>query len=364
MTIINIFITVLVVISCLATLIPFLQKDSWMVRIFDYPKLQVLALLILSVIFLLFVFQANIIWHYVLLLALLLIIAYHAYVMLPYTFFYEPQVLSYLGKVSGDNENVLSLLVFNVYVENESKQACLTQIQEVDADVVLLLEPNQAWQEALKPLESIYEHVVSYPLDNAYGLLFYSKLALAKEEIKFWVEEDIPSICTEIILRSGKRILFYGVHPRPPIPTESKQSTERDVELLLVGKQVRKTNLPVIVAGDLNDVAWSPTSKLFLRLSGLLDPRIGRGLYNTFHAHYPLLRCPLDHIFISNHFKVKDIRRLDNKGSDHFPVYIEIVHDPIARLEQSEQEMENGDEDQVNEKIADWKEEQENKSNE
>lgn len=129
-------------------------------------------------------------------------------------------------------------------------------------------------------------------------------------------------------MASGQRLHFYGVHPMPPSPTEHYRSTERDAEVLLVGKETRQQSGPVIVAGNLNDVAWSHTTRLFRRVSGLLDPRIGRGLFSTFNARYFFLRWPLDHVFVSHHFKLVQLRRLPNGGSDHFLILVSLIYQP------------------------------------
>ena len=83
--------------------------------------------------------------------------------------------------------------------------------------------------------------------------------------------------------------------------------------------------MPSIVMGDLNDVAWSHTTRRFQRLSGHLDPRVGRGFYNTFHAQVPVWRWPLDHLFHSARFRLVEMVRLPDIGSDHFPMLFRLA---------------------------------------
>ena len=102
----------------------------------------------------------------------------------------------------------------------------------------------------------------------------------------------------------------------------------------------------------MNDVAWSRTNYLFQRASGLVDPRIGRGLYNSFHAEYFFLRFPLDHFFHSNHFRLVELKRLAYFGSDHFPMFIHLSYEPEAQRQQKAPEADASDETEAAGKIA------------
>ena len=84
-------------------------------------------------------------------------------------------------------------------------------------------------------------------------------------EIRFLLNDGIPSVRTRVRLRSGEDIVLIGVHPEPPSPSEADSSLPRDAELVLLGREIAMEPKPVIVAGDLNDVAWSRTSRLFRR---------------------------------------------------------------------------------------------------
>ena len=103
--------------------------------------------------------------------------------------------------------------------------------------------------------------------------------------------------------------------------------------------------------GDLNDVAWSRTTRLFQRISGLLDPRVGRRYVNTFHADYPLLRWSLDHVFHSTDFALVAMQRLPHIGSDHFPIYVVLQTGRVFEQVQQELEQSAADEQEAQQTI-------------
>src|SRR3989337_308824 len=127
-------------------------------------------------------------------------------------------------------------------------------------------------------------------------------------EVLHRMQPAVPSIRARLRLADGQSVDLHAVHPEPPVIGDD--SGERDAELVAIGREVRSSGRAAIVMGDLNDVAWSRTSRLFLDVSGMKDPRVGRGLYPTFNAKYPLLRWPLDHLFVTPHFGLQQLDRL------------------------------------------------------
>jgi endonuclease/exonuclease/phosphatase (EEP) superfamily protein YafD len=331
-----------------ATLVPFIKREEWWIRDWDFPRAQILVLGIpVAAAFPAFTGFDHW-WKIAIFAGLLLALIYQARRVLPYTRLSPREVLPAENAMEDAS---VSLFVANVLMTNRKSDGLLRMIKELNPDIVLLLEPDSQWEAAMRPIEERYPHTVRKALDNTYGMLLYSSLELIDPEVRYLVKDDIPSMHMQVKLRDGQQFHLHCVHPEPPSPTEADESTERDAELLLVGKTVKERNEEAIVCGDLNDVAWSLTTALFQKISGLLDPRKGRGMFNTFNAKWPFMRWPLDHIFVSEHFRFGELRRLDAFGSDHFPVYARMILEPENAHEHDKPEADAGDREEASDKL-------------
>jgi len=340
---------VLVIWLSFWSLIP---RDEWWIRGADFPRLQILALGIITLVAMLFGLSDWTLSTELLFLGLVAAVAYQLKMVLPYTPLWRKQVQK-VKKAQFNPEQQISLLVANVLTPNHKYHLLIEHIETLKPDLVLTLESNSAWQQALSKIEQDYPFRVPVPLENLYGMHLYSRLPLNNTEVKFILSDEIPSIHTCLTLPSGVQVQLYCLHPKPPSPTEAKDSTLRDAELLIVGDQIKDLDQSCIVMGDLNDVAWSRTTRLFQRISGLLDPRVGRYFMNTFHADYPLLRLSLDHIFHSTDFGLVEMKRLSHIGSDHFPVYVVLQTGRIFEQQQQALEQTAEDEQDAQEAIQD-----------
>lgn len=343
------FFIVLTALLTVFTLLPLARIDSWPVRILDFPRLQIAVLWVMLIIALSIFMGFSTRASLVLLAVAFACLSYQLWWILPYTSLYKHEVKSCLQP---DKERSISIVTANVLTPNRGADALLKQVRQLEPDILVTLESDQWWQDQLDVLSTDYPHTLKCPLDNLYGMHLYSKLPLRDATIKFLVEDDKPSMHVEVVLRSGDAIRCHFLHPAPPSPTENSESTERDAELLVVARSLEDVTDPIIVTGDLNDVAWSRTTKAFRRISRLLDPRIGRGMFNTFHAEHRLLRWPLDHVFHSDHFTLIKMQRLKPFGSDHFALFTQLAYTPRRQSEQDSPEASQDEQEFAHDKVS------------
>lgn len=331
------------VVLAACTAVPFARHDRWWVRVFDFPRLQIAAASVVVLAALAARAPDGPVHWAALALAAAALLTQLAYV-LPYTPLWRTET-----KDAEGGHPVLALVMANVLMTNRRVAPLIGFIRAQSPDFVVLDEPDAWWEEALRELERDYPHTVKEPRPNTYGMLLYSRLPFVHHERRHIVEDDVPSfhVCVEV---GGRAVRLHFVHPRPPYPREARSTATRDAELVTVGRLAARAPDPTIVAGDLNDVAWSHTTRLFQRVSRLLDPRRGRGMLNTYHARWFFMRWPLDHLFHSDHFRLVRLQRGPAFGSDHFPIVVALELDPAARREQDPPAKRAEDEREASEK--------------
>lgn len=338
-----------IVLPIVMTLLSFVRHPHWIFRVWDFPRIQIATLCLAGLALWSGLFFELTVTSAALIVSALLTIAWQLHRIITYTPLARRDTRD---AVSPERDATFSLLMSNVLMENEEFERFIELVRERQPEIVLAVEIDERWNDAIRPLDALYPHRVKQPQNNYYGMVLLSKLPLEEPRVEFLVQDDIPSIHTDVRLPNGARFELHCIHPRPPEPLRNQRSTPRDAELVALAKQIeKKKDVPTIVAGDLNDVAWSETSQLFVRISGLLDPRAGRGLFNSYNANNPFFRFPLDHVFHSAHFELVELRRLPRIGSDHFPILITLAFNPDFAIEQKANEKKPGDDELATAKL-------------
>lgn len=328
-----IFLGTLVILVTLGSAIA--TEDFWWIKVLDFPRIQALILAVVFLGIFLWLKEDWGIWKILFTLGLVASISIQVYYIYPYSGLVSPTVGS-ISQQAAPPQSTFDLMVVNVYIHNRNVDDLLAIVEEVDPDMFLAMETNQWWENALQPLDEKYAYGMEYPLDNAYGMILYSKYPLQNQEIMFLQYDSVPSFHARVSLPGGKEFEFHGVHPVPPVPNAPGPVKDEEVALVKVGNMVASNLLPAVVAGDLNDVAWARRERMFEQDGLLNDVRIGRGIYSTYSAKSWIKKWPLDYVFVTQDFAVVDFRRLPEFGSDHYPIYIE-----LSLLEEEQRGLEN-----------------------
>ncbi len=332
----------LIGIAAAASFLPLIETNRWWIRYLDFPRVQlaVALVLLLAVAIVLLRFRVGRIGWFVCGLGALAL-GYHAAKLHPLTPLAAPAAVGLESCAPGGS---LALMIANVQERNEAAESFLDLVSEADPDLLLVMETDAWWDEALAALhENFPERAQFIPEGHgAFGMHVLSKYPLVSPEFLFLFDAYTPTAVTGVELPDGEVVQLVGVHPHPPLAW-SQPTTLRDGSLLSAGLLARSSPAATIVAGDFNAVPWEPVTRRAARIGGLLDPRTGRGLHPTFSADSVLMSWPLDQILFQKAFGLLGFEVLRDIGSDHFPVMARLCHAPERDLRQTAPEPAPGD---------------------
>jgi endonuclease/exonuclease/phosphatase (EEP) superfamily protein YafD len=329
-------------IAALMSLIPLIAADYWWIRFFDFPHIHFTLLTFLAIVLYFFTFNYKYMNDYLYITILLGCFTFQLSKFIDYTPVWGKDVLDSSNQVS--QNKTLKIYTVNVLQKNSAFAKAIKDIMDQNPDIIVFTETDATWSAQIEgAIGSRYDYKLKQAQDNTYGMLLYSKLELSQEKVLFKVDPEIPSMHTRVKMKDGDEFLLMAIHPTPPAPTHNPSSTDRDTEMMKTAIKSFQSEMPVVVIGDFNDVPWSRSTELVKTIGKLLDPRVGRGFYNTFNAKNPIMRWPLDHILITSEFRLKEIGTGDNVGSDHFPYYCTLTYEPKRSSEQEPDEPSKSD---------------------
>lgn len=310
---------ILSLLTVTGVFIPETKSDYWLIRSQDYIK-TIYALLSLLLIGLFFAFSDFSIIDIVFIIVLAIAGAYCLILILPFTTFWNKKIAT----ASQSSDSPLQFFIFNVLQDNDRYEDTIKLIQSRNPDIVLLMETCHKWDAAMGPLREEYKYEKKAIQENKYGMLFLSRIPFNEAIVNYVVSKDIPSLEVSLIV-NDRAVRVFCLHPRPPILGEADYATNKDKEVVRTAKKIAQDfkDTDCILMGDLNDVAWSKASIIFKKLTGMQDPRVGRGFYATFPSYSPL-KIPIDQVFCSPTLKLKEFEVLEDIGSDHLPIFISL----------------------------------------
>jgi endonuclease/exonuclease/phosphatase (EEP) superfamily protein YafD len=218
------------IVAILLTLIPLAAADYWWIRMFDFPHIQLTILTFVALMVYFIKFDLKWVQDYLFVSLLITCFLFQMLKIYPYL----PHSNFDVGDSSSEANKDNSIIFYsaNVFQDNMNANFLIDEIASEDPDVLLLMETNKRWMDDISVAISKYRYKVEVPLDNTYGMLLYSKFKMKDPQVRYLVDDSIPSIHTILELKNGKNISFHAIHPTPPMPQENPSSTDRDAEMM------------------------------------------------------------------------------------------------------------------------------------
>ena len=220
------------------------------------------------------------------------------------------------------------IMTYNINYGLEGDENTLEAIRSGGADIVLLQETTDGWEEALrKEFKQDYPHMKFRHCCGAGGLAILSRYELEEKDYIPSPSGWFPAWRMIVDSPLG-RLQLLNVHLHPPISEKGGI-----VSGYLMTPKVRlqeiesfygylDTQMPTIVAGDFNESGKGRAVSLLEEkgfATALPEFQAGKATWR-WHTRVGKISMQLDHIMYSEHLTPLSARVIEEGRSDHLPV--------------------------------------------
>lgn len=206
--------------------------------------------------------------------------------------------------VQADAPKKYTVLSYNVAINNPNPKIEVAFIRNLDADILLLAEAGGQWQPHLTNLKTQYPHGCGHDENSPFALHALAKRPFSQCSVHFIA--GLPYIRAQ----TADHTVLYALHPPPPVNADLAHI--RLAYFKHTAQRIQAETHPVIVAGDLNNTAFSPIYRRFIQDAGLQSITL-RAL-PTWKPFF----LPIDHV-LTNAQPIRNVqaRAMGWQFSDH-----------------------------------------------
>ncbi|MGH1393684.1 MAG: endonuclease/exonuclease/phosphatase family protein [Trichormus sp.] len=296
---------------------------SWPLELITHFRYQYLIISLLVSIILFILWKFRHFQHKILFFIAVLLIGINLVDVLPW-------YLSNSHQVTGNTNEILRVLSFNINIQNDQYNDIINLIEDNQPDIALLLEINANSFEIIQPqLQANLPYSFRSP---GGGLALFSRFPIQDARADNFNKQAKHNLVATLEI-GQRQITFIGTHPLIPIKPVTFHS--RNFQLAAITEYIQGLNQPLIVAGDFNLTPWSPYYRRFVNKTKLHNSRLGFGILpswprtathiNLPHWLIPLMNIPIDHCFVSKHFQVAETYTGDHANYDHAALITDLV---------------------------------------
>jgi endonuclease/exonuclease/phosphatase (EEP) superfamily protein YafD len=227
----------------------------------------------------------------------------------------------------------LSVAAFNLQASNETPDRAVAALRAMAPDILMVAENWGGWGRHLAPLALDYPSQSPTDWQTAERPTIFAKFpVLERETIRPFAGDmggdPFATLAATIFsyeralldLGEGRRATVVAVHA--PYPLGTQVAALRHRYLRHLAASLAAVEGPLILLGDFNVTPWSPDYRDLVAEAGLASASGGH--IATWPVWSPLLRIPIDHVFIRGPWSRLRAARGPDLGSDHYPILADL----------------------------------------